>query len=271
MFANPLRSSLAAGETVVGAFCGIPDPAAAELVAAAGFDYVCVDMQHGLVDFGILPSMLAAIGGRGSIPLVRVPVNEPWMIMKAADAGALGIVTPLVNTADEAARAVAACRYPPIGNRSFGPVRASLVVESREPRELDDIVCIVMTETVEALRNIGEITATPGVDVVYVGPVDLALALGLPPGYTRPEPEHADAIERIVQVSQAAGVWSGIQCDSGAAAARWQRLGFQMTTIGSDHAWLRAASSAARAEALQDISHDGGERPDRIQQLHGGR
>src|SRR5690606_38044485 len=159
--------------------------------------YVCVDMQHGAVDYSDAVGMLQAIHAQGATPIARVPSNDLATIGKVLDAGALGVVVPLVNTAEEAAAAVAACRYPPNGGRSFGPVRASTVIGSRDPRDLEQIVVAVMVETREGLDNVDEIAATPGLDAIYVGPADLALALDLPPAYERPEPVPTEAIDTL--------------------------------------------------------------------------
>ena len=153
----------------------------AEVMANLGFDWLCVDLQHGLIDYQDLTAMLPAISTTETTPIVRVPWNEPYEIMKALDAGAYGVIVPMVNNREEALRAVSACRYPPVGLRSFGPIRAALYggrgysVESN-----GEIACIVMIETAEALENLQDIVTTPGVDGVYIGPSDLALALGLP-------------------------------------------------------------------------------------------
>lgn len=222
---------------------------AAELTAAAGYDYVCVDLQHGLADFGDLPPMFAAIASQGSTPLARVPANEPWVIMKALDLGAMGVIVPMVDSAADAERAVSACRYPGAGGRSFGPVRSGLVLGSRERADVEDVACIVMIETAEGLANVAEIAATPGVAALYVGPVDLSLALGLEPGFERPEPEHDAAIERIRAAAVVGGTAAGIQCPGGAAARRRLKQGFSMTTVGSDHNWLRLAAAEELAAA----------------------
>lgn len=247
---NPLTAALRARTPIIGAFCGLPTSMAAELTAAAGYDYVCVDLQHGLADFGDLPPMFAAISSQGATPMARVPANEPWMIMRALDLGAMGVIVPMIDSAADAARAVSACRYPESGGgRSFGPVRSGLVMGSREPADVEDVACIVMIETAEGLANVAEIAATPGVDALYVGPNDLSLAIGLPPGYERPEPEHEAAIERIRAAAMAGGVAAGIQCSGGPAARHRREQGFSMTTVGSDHNWLRIAAAAELAAA----------------------
>ncbi len=158
---------------------------------------MCVDQQHGVVDYASMVPMLQAIGAAGAAPITRVLSKDPYEIMKVLDAGALGVIVPLIDNAAEAERAVAACRYPPRGNRSYGPVRASHVIGSRDPEELaGEVLCIVMVETREGLERVEEIAATPGLDGIYVGPADLALSLGLFPTTKVTEPEHMEAVRR---------------------------------------------------------------------------
>src|ERR671913_588283 len=160
---NPLRKAWAEGRTAFGLWSVMPGSFGAELVAGAGVDYVCVDQQHGIIDYHSMVPMLQAIGAAGAAPLTRVLSNDPFLIMKALDAGAWGVIVPLVNSAEDAARAVSACRYPPQGIRSFGPVLAADVIGSRDPEKLGGGgVCLVMVETREGLESVGEIAATPG-------------------------------------------------------------------------------------------------------------
>lgn len=244
---NPLRAAWAAGDAVRGAWCTSPSAVTAEVLAAAGFDYVCADLQHGAVDYPDMVPMLAAVGGAGATPIVRVPVNDPAVIGKVLDAGALGVVVPLVSSAEEAAAAVAACRYPPRGVRSYGPVRASTVLGSRDPRDLEDVVVAVMVETEQGLAQVEQIAATPGLDAIYVGPADLALTLDLPPAYEHEDPRHADAVERIRAACERNGIVAGIHCADGAMAARRIAQGFTMTTLVNDLALVRSAAAAELA------------------------
>ncbi len=174
---NPLREAWAEGRTAFGLWSAIPSSFSAELVAGTDVDYVCVDQQHGVVNYASMVPMLQAIEAAGATPITRVLSNDPFRIMKALDAGAWGVIVPLVNGAGEAARAMAACRYPPHGIRSYGPIRAASVIGSRNPEDLaGEVLCLVMVETREALENVEEIAATPRVDGIYIGPADLAIS-----------------------------------------------------------------------------------------------
>src|SRR5471030_3027552 len=169
------------GEPSVGAWLSLGNVHTAELIANAGFDWLVIDMQHGLIPYADMLRMLPAISTTETTPLVRVSGNNLPEINKALDAGAMGVIVPLVNTAEEAAAAVSACRYPPDGTRSFGPTRAALYGGRGYATEANgQIACIVMIETQAGLDNLDAIVSTPGVSGVYVGPADLALALGLP-------------------------------------------------------------------------------------------
>src|SRR5918992_583159 len=179
---NPLKIAWAEGRTAFGLWMTVPGSIGAEILARAGVDYVCVDQQHGVIDYDSMVPMFQAIRAEGPAPITRVLSNDPFLIMKALDAGAWGVIVPLVNNAEDAARPVAPCRYPPRGMRSYGPVRAARVIGSRDPEELGgEVLFLVMVVTREALQRRDEITSTPGLDGVYIGPSDLALSLGLPP------------------------------------------------------------------------------------------
>ena len=241
-----LRAKFEAGEAAFGLWAGIPSSLTAELAAAAGYDYVCVDLQHGLSDEATMVSMFQATQAAGAVPLARLAWNEPWLIMRALDLGAVGVILPLIDNAAEAAKAVEACRYPPHGKRSYGPIRAELVMGSATPEELGaDALCIAMIETREGIENLEEIAATPGLDGLYIGPSDLSIALGLPPGRLTGELGEdrkplAEAIERIRQACEAHGLIGGIHCGSGEAADYYAKQGFRLITVGVDTSLFRA-------------------------------
>ena len=220
----------------------MPGSIGAEIFAGAGVDYVCVDQQHGVVGYDSMVPMFQAIRAEGSAPLTRVLSNDPFTIMKALDAGAWGVIVPLIGSAEDAARAASACRYPPRGMRSYGPVRAAGVVGSGDPEDLGgEVLCLVMVETREALENVEEIAATPGLDGIYVGPSDLALSLGLQPTLEVTEKEHAEAVRRIREACREHGIAAGIHCPSGEWARRHAEVGFDMVTVATDANLLRGA------------------------------
>ncbi|HEV8225208.1 MAG TPA: aldolase/citrate lyase family protein [Rubrobacteraceae bacterium] len=252
MARNPLKAAWEEGRAAFGLWSVMPGTTGAEILAKAGADYVCVDQQHGVIDYGSMAPMFQAIRAGGAAPITRVLSNDPFLIMKALDAGSWGVIVPLVNSAEDAARAVSACRYPPQGIRSFGPVLAADVIGSRDPEELGGkVVCLVMVETREALERVGEIAATPGLDGVYIGPSDLALSLGLPPTLEIMEGEHAEAVERIREACHRNGIAAGIHSPSGEWARRHAQAGFDLITVASDAPLLRAAAGQEMATARE--------------------
>ena len=195
---NPLKATWAEGLTVFGLWMTVPGSFGAEILAGTGVDYVCVDQQHGIIDYDSMVPMLQAIRAGGAAPITRVLSKDPFLIMKALDAGAWGVIVPMIDDAEAAADAVAACRYPPRGIRSWGPTRASLALGSRDPEDLaGEVLCLVMIETRKGLENVEEISATPGLDGIYIGPSDLALSLGLSPTLDVTEDAHIQAVNRI--------------------------------------------------------------------------
>jgi 4-hydroxy-2-oxoheptanedioate aldolase len=240
-----LREVFERGDASIGGWCVIPSPFAAELMALAGFDWVCVDMQHGLVGYDALVPMLQVLNRLGTPAFVRVPWNAPDHIMKALDAGAHGVIVPMVNSAADARAATGACRYAPDGYRSWGPIRASFAKDGFDPAWANrDVVCAVMIETAEAVAGVDEILAVPGIDAVYVGPNDLAVSNGLPPDANATRPEHRALITRIREACDRHGVVAGIHCGSWETAAQWREEGFRMLNVNSDAVFLRTNAMA---------------------------
>jgi 4-hydroxy-2-oxoheptanedioate aldolase len=213
----------------------------AEVMARQGFDALVIDMQHGLTDMTNLWPMLQAVSQTDTVPVVRVAWNDPASIMKALDLGAYGILVPLINTAEDAAKAVAACRYPPVGMRSSGPVRAvhyggaDYVAKAN-----DEIVVMGMVETKEGLANLDAICATPGLDCVYIGPSDLAFAIGMTPRPDNPDPAHMATCDRIRDAAHKHGIKAAMHCASAAFAAGAVKRGFDLVMLTSDLACMVA-------------------------------
>jgi len=259
MRTNTALAKWRAGEQTIGGWLSLANTHTAELLANAGFDWLCVDLQHGLLDYRDLLHMLPAISTTGTTPLVRVSGNDPKQIMKVLDAGAMGVIVPLVNNRDEAASAIAACRYPPDGMRSFGPIRAALYGGRGYAAEANgQIACIAMIETKEGIANLEEIVTTPGLGGVYVGPSDLALALGLPPNGDTDEPLHLETVQRILDTCKRYKVPAGIHTSSLAWAQRRLEAGFEFVTLGSDAGFMMQAASRdlAAARGTQEVSRE---------------
>ncbi|MFI6691184.1 HpcH/HpaI aldolase/citrate lyase family protein [Streptomyces sp. NPDC050433] len=248
---SPLRAKLAQGERpALGVFCSIPNVTAAEALAAAGFDFVLVDAQHGAATMDSLVSLLPALQLGGAPALVRLPWNDPALAMRALDLGAAGVVVPMVSTAEDAERAVAACRYPPAGIRSFGQVRGPRYGSTDAVN--DQVLCIVMIETAEGARNADAIAAVPGVDGIFIGPVDLALSLGLQVDLTLSEPTLTKAMAQIVEAGARHGCAVGMPLFGTAMAPGAIKAGYRFLTAGADAGYIRAGAAADLA-ALRDL------------------
>jgi 4-hydroxy-2-oxoheptanedioate aldolase len=221
---NKIKQKWRAGQCVTLGWLSVSHGFSAEVMARQGFDALCVDLQHGTAEMKDVAPMLQAISQTDTVP-----------VMKALDLGAYGIIVPLVNTAEEAAKAVAACRYPPIGMRSNGPVRAvhyggaDYVANAN-----DEIVVMAMIETKEGLANLDAICATPGLDAVYIGPADLSFALGMAPRGDNPDPLHIATCDKILAAAHKAGIKCVMHCASAAFAAGAVKRGFDMVMLTSD-------------------------------------
>jgi len=247
MIKNKLKSRWADGQPTLNGWLALPNAFVAEIMAEQGYDSLTIDMQHGLIDYADCVSMLQAMRFSDVVPIVRVPWLDPAGIMKALDAGAYGIICPMVNTREQAEALVSYMRYPPKGTRSFGPVRANFSAGSDYASEAnDEVVCLAMIETAEAMSNLEEIVTTPGLDGVYIGPADLTLGVAngrLAPGFDREEPEMIDAIQKIQSAASQAGIYSCLHCGSPEYANRGADWGFNMLTLLNDVRMLVAAAN----------------------------
>ena len=240
---NKIKQMWQEGKPVTLGWLSVSHGFTAEVMARQGFDALCVDMQHGTADMNNVWPMLQAISQTDTVPVVRVPGNDPATIMKALDLGAYAIIVPLINTAEDAAMAVAACRYPPLGNRSAGPVRAMQYGGADYlAKANDEIVVMAMIETKEGLANLEEICATPGLDAVYIGPSDLSFALGLAPRGDNPDPIHIETCDRIRDAAHRHGIKAVMHCASAVFAAGAIKRGFDMVMLTSDLASMIAGA-----------------------------
>lgn len=242
------------GDVTLGAWCNIPSSLTAEILAKGGFDWVLIDMQHGCMDYSTAVEMIRAIDLAGIPSLVRVPWNEPGIVGRMLDAGAMGIVAPMIQDADEARRLVEACLYPPLGRRSLGPIRVMARDGMGYVASANDRVCVIpMIETVEALAAVEEIAAVPGVDALFVGPFDLSFSLGLRPGDNDGEPGFDDALIRINAAARANGIATAVLSTAKLAPLRASQ-GFRMISVMADSQALGAAAHASLAAARGAIS-----------------
>ncbi len=236
---NPVKARLAAGEPAIGSWLSLCSPAAAEAMAPIGWDWLVVDAQHSPVGFETMVNCFRAIQLGGSIPMARVPWLETTWIQRTLDAGALGLVVPMVNSAEEARQAVANTKYGPVGVRSSGGSRVSGYIDGQYVKWANDnIAVIVMIETITAARNAEEIMAVPGVDGCFIGPNDLALSMGLDLGDAGDEIE--TVMQGILKACQNTGKAAGKHCFDTAELSRRIEEGFQFLALSSDSRFMVA-------------------------------
>jgi len=256
--ANAVKAAWRAGRPTVNGWLAIPSGFSAEVMAQAGFESLTVDMQHGVQDYQSAVECFRGIEARGALPMARVPWLEPGIIGKVLDAGAMGVICPMINSPAECRALVDACRYPAPGNtgkRSFGPIRAGTLGVYGEGAGYfasanDDVAVIAMIETAHALEGLDAILDTPGLDAIYIGPSDLGISLGLGPKMDREEPEMLRHYERLVRAARDRNLGIGIHCATGAYCKRAFGMGFTFATPNSDSGAMllhaRAQVAAAR-------------------------
>ncbi len=250
---NKIKQLWQSGGAAVNGWLAIPNGFAAETMAQAGWDSVTVDLQHGVQDYMSMVTCFQAMQAHPVLPMVRVPWNEPGIVGKVLDAGAYGVICPMVNTVEQAQNFVSYCRYPPAGARSNGPIRAGIygVSTGYQKTANEEILCIPMIETQQAIDNLEAILDVPGVDAVYIGPSDLGFSMGLIPILDRDEPQILDAYEKIIRETSKRGIYACIHCGTPAYAKRAIGMGFKLVTISNDSGILLGAAKAAVA-AVRD-------------------
>jgi 4-hydroxy-2-oxoheptanedioate aldolase len=245
-----LAARLRAGETVCSAWCGLPYPLIAEALARDGFPAVTIESQHGLWDVGGILNGVAAIRQGGAAPLVRVPLNDFALVSRALDFGAEGIIAPMINTAADARAFAAAAKFPPLGERSWGPHRAMTLggvpdMATYLTEANDHVVTLAMIETRTALQNFDAIITTPGIDGFFLGPSDLSIALSNGKTVDPMSKEVDSHLETMIASAQRAKKIPGAYCHSAERAAALAKRGVRFLAVMSDLAMLRAGAAAA--------------------------
>ena len=239
---NRLREIWSTGANSINGWLGLPNTMSAEVVARAGFESVTIDMQHGCVPFESVVPMFQAIGNTDAVPMIRVPWNEPGIIMRVLDAGAYGVICPMINTVAEAEALVSACRYPPLGARSNGPFRAAFSAGADYVKHAnDEVLVFAMIETETAIANLPEILKIEGLDGVYVGPSDLGLSMGEEATLAPTSQKVIDGIRKIADLTNAAGLVAGIHCDGPETIMTRYEQGFRYATLLNDTRLLASA------------------------------
>jgi 4-hydroxy-2-oxoheptanedioate aldolase len=240
---NRLRTLWQQGRAAVNGWLSIGNSFSAEVMAHQGWDTLTIDMQHGVIDYPAMVTMLQAISTTPTVPIVRVPWLEPGILMKSLDAGAYGVICPMVNTREDAQKLVAYTHYAPRGTRSYGPVRANLYGGADYAANANDtIVVFAMIETAQALDNLDAILSVEGLDAIYIGPSDLSLALGCRPVFDDVDPKAAQAIAHILERAKAHGVRAGVHNGLPEVALARAAMGFDFVTLSSDARILAGGS-----------------------------
>jgi 4-hydroxy-2-oxoheptanedioate aldolase len=253
--AFPLARRLRAGETIYSAWCTLASPIVAETVAREGFAAVVLDQQHGLWDTASIIAGIGALHHAGATPIVRVPLGDFGFVSRALDFGAEAIIMPMINTAADARQFAAAAKFPPLGERSWGPQRAMMLqgqtVATEYLRDANDgTLTLAMIETPAALANVDAIAATPGIDALFIGPYDMSTSLSGGKAQDVQAPEVEKAIDRICAAATKAGKIPGIYCRDAERALVMTARGFRFVTIGSDLGIVREGA-AAQVKALK--------------------
>ena len=255
MTAFDLARRLRAGETVFSGWCTLASPIVAETVAREGFTAVTLDQQHGLWDTASILAGIAALHHAGAAPVVRVPLGDFGFVSRALDFGAEAIIAPMINSVADARRFAAVAKYPPIGERSWGPQRAMLLQgQTLATDYLRDAntgtLTLAMIETPQALEQVDAIAATPGIDALFIGPYDLSTSLSAGKAQDINAPEVDKAIDAIHAAAVKAGKIPGIYCSTPERALAMAKRGFKFLTIGNDLGLVRSAA-AAQIKALK--------------------
>ena len=251
---NPLMKMLKEDRAIVNGWLAIPNSFSTEVMAHQGWDSLTVDMQHGVSDYQNAVTMFQAICTTSTAPLTRVPWLEEGIIMRMLDAGAYGVICPMINKASDAERFAQACYYPPLGQRSFGPIRALFSLGADYPSHAnDEILPIAMIETKEALDNFDDILKVEGIRMVYIGPSDLGNSLGRVPTFDQEDPVVVEAIDMILRKATEHGVAAGIHNGTPEYALRMMEKGFRFVTIGSDSRLMALAAKGVLTKMREDM------------------
>ena len=246
---NRLRTIWNSGGAVLNSWLALPSSFSAEMMAHQGWDSLVIDLQHGMIDYAQMVPMLQAISTTATVPIVRVPWLEPGIIMKSLDAGAYGLICPMINTREDAERLVSYTRYAPQGTRSNGPIRALLYGGADYQKHANDtLVVFAMIETKQALDNLDDIMSVEGLDAIYIGPSDLSLALGCRPVFDDVDPPVEQAMDHILARAKAHGLKAGVHNGLASVAKARIAKGFDFVTVSSDARMIAAGSQALLGE-----------------------
>ncbi|WP_404286811.1 HpcH/HpaI aldolase/citrate lyase family protein [Microvirga sp. RSM25] len=248
-----LADQLRSGSPVLSAWCGLPDPSVAGLLAREGFDAITIDMQHGAIDFAVTVRAIPLVAAAGKPTLVRIPVGEFATASRLLDAGASAVIAPMINGVEDARRFGSFVKYPPLGQRSWGP-HAAVPLSGLQPKDYfaqanGFTLALAMVETREALAAVDDILAAPEIDGIFVGPSDLSIALSNGAENNPTGRAASAALDHLLARAKAANKVIGVYAPSGERGGELARKGFDLVSIGTDTGFLRAGAQAALAAA----------------------
>jgi 4-hydroxy-2-oxoheptanedioate aldolase len=257
MKTNPVKEKLKDGRPTFGTWLSLGNLYATRVLARMGWDWLTLDMEHSAIDWSQAAALFAAIADAGCVPLVRVPEGSHHYIKRVLDAGAMGIVVPMVDTVEQARTAIAAAKYPPAGNRSVGGGMHSMnfaaTTEDYQSRANEEILVILQTESPRGVENAAEIYRLPGCDAIFIGPVDLRFQMRAADGTFPTADEHEAMVQRVIEIGKQVGTPTGIHTMDADSARRRAQQGMQFIAVGSD---LRLLTQKAQ-ETLQALHPDG--------------
>ncbi len=252
---HPLIKLWKKNQSTINGWLTIPDGFSAEIMAHQGFHSITIDMQHGVIDYQKTVEMIRAINTTSTPTIVRVPWLDPASIMKTLDAGATGIICPMINNKEQAQKLVEYASYAPMGTRSFGPTRAPFLYgDNYQPIANSSLLVIAMIETKEALENLDDIIGTEGIDAIFIGPSDLSLSLGYPAQFNNEDPYIMETIEHIVKTTKKHGKYIGLYNTDLDYALKMVKLGFDYVTVSNDSSYIAQTAYEITSKFKNKIS-----------------
>jgi 4-hydroxy-2-oxoheptanedioate aldolase len=255
---NPVKRKLKNGEPTFGTWLSFGSLYATRILARGGWDWLTLDLEHSAIDWAQATAIFAAVADAGCVPLARIPEGSHHYIKRVLDAGAMGIVVPMVDTVEQAETAISAAKYPPVGNRSAGGGMHSMnfaaTTDEYFERANDEILVVLQTESPRGVENAEEIYRLPGCDAVFIGPVDLRFQMRSPDGMFPTAEEHESMVQRVIEIGGAVGTPTGIHVLEAATARARADQGMQFIAVGSDLRFLTQMSQ----EVLRELHPDRG-------------
>ncbi len=254
MRANRVKQLWKDGKPAVGSWMNLASPSCAEIMSHLGFDFLVIDAEHSPVGIETIQQMLVAMSASDTVPMVRVPSAEPATMAQILDAGAYGVIVPMVNSREDALRAVQSCRYPPKGSRSMGFGRADQYAgKDYKAHANDEIALVVQIEHIEAVNHIDEILSVPGIDAYFIGPADLAASMGVPVVLgDNPDPRHREAVAKIIEAGKRHGVPAGFHVATAEDANRRIADGFRFLAVGTDVFFLTGSARGTLGQLVRE-------------------